>query len=407
MKPCHVMLAVTLAATVTPTAQASANDKPYLFEVMVKGKWGIVNHSGKVIIPPVHDSVTISDGGFITTEIESKQAYWDASGKPIFTGYRSVAPADKNGLHRFRSSNFLYGLLDRSGQIKLPAIYASIKPFDDQKNYVARCRGREGVIGLDGRQVIPHTFYGLQSLSDGGLAIASDKRGSVGAVDVSGQWTLRPGIVDEIWEFEQQLAAAKKSGKWGVVNGNGEWVIEPIYDDFDYWINFESHGATPAKLGEKWFLIDRTGKRTSNAQFDTLVATQDGLFRVTVDGKEGVVDKYGQYVVKAVFDRIGFFGKEGIANAWIGDRKLFIDRTGKEVLSGRFQSIGYFENGWAAAKTKGKWGAINTLGKWILKPIYQCVGTCFDDDRPFSPSTNNMLTPERTDECDFAKMGSK
>ena len=89
-------------------------------------------------------------------------------------------------------------------------------------------------------------------------------------------------------------------------------------------------------------------------------------YQVFKNGKWGLIDKTGQYIVKPRFDDIEDF-HEGLAVVKLKKKMGFIDKNGKIVIKPRFNEASYFREGLAAVKVNGKWGFVNKTGS-VLTP---------------------------------------
>lgn len=98
------------------------------------------------------------------------------------------------------------------------------------------------------------------------------------------------------------------------------------------------------------------------------------------NGKEGLKDKNGTIITKAIYDFI--FGawddnKELIAVSFKG-KIGFIDRTGKEIISPKYESTIYSlfsEDGLAMVSLNGKTGYINTKDEIVIPFKYDFAGS--------------------------------
>ncbi|EMS7459497.1 WG repeat-containing protein, partial [Campylobacter coli] len=66
----------------------------------------------------------------------------------------------------------------------------------------------------------------------------------------------------------------------------------------------------------------------------------EGLASVGLNGKIGLIDKSGKFVIKPKFDSIRSF-REGLAKVELNGKWGFIDKSGKIVIEPKFDDIGY------------------------------------------------------------------
>lgn len=115
-------------------------------------------------------------------------------------------------------------------------------------------------------------------------------------------------------------------------------------------------------------------------------ATGEGsLYRITVDGKYGYIDRTGKIIVAPKYDVSHDFS-EGLAvvGMKITDGKAasiqygYIDTSGKEVIPLQFPFACSFSDGLAAVRIDGKWGFINKTGQLTIKPVFQHAESFYD-----------------------------
>ncbi|ECL9187919.1 WG repeat-containing protein, partial [Campylobacter coli] len=66
----------------------------------------------------------------------------------------------------------------------------------------------------------------------------------------------------------------------------------------------------------------------------------EGLASVGLNGKIGLIDKSGKFVIKPKFDSIWSF-REGLAKVGLNGKYGLIDKSGKIVIEPKFDDIRY------------------------------------------------------------------
>ncbi len=131
----------------------------------------------------------------------------------------------------------------------------------------------------------------------------------------------------------------------------------------------------------KYGYIDKTGAWVIHPTFDGALAFSEGLARIEVRktgsddwdtaNRRGFIDRKG-VLVTPLFDWVGDFS-EGLAQARVGMREGFIDKSGAWVVHHGFYGLSAFSEGLAAARTGEKWGYINKTGAWVIRPQFDFV----------------------------------
>lgn len=233
---------------------------------------------------------------------------------------------------------------------------------------------------------------------------------------------------DDVRNFHDGLASVGKDGKYGFIDKMGNEVIPCIYE-------YPQEEETPSGFLEfhegmaivykddKYFFINKEGKECFSS-FDIGGMFSEGLaFVDNYNNKSGYIDKEGNMVItledgfygKKFHDgmaaivsngKFGFIDKKGNivipVKYEVGDENYtadfteglspicndvpygeagkysFIDKSGKEVISGSFTYASNFYEGLAAVFKDDKWGYVDKKGKEVIPFMYN-VATRFSE----------------------------
>jgi hypothetical protein len=169
------------------------------------------------------------------------------------------------------------------------------------------------------------------------------------------------------------------SGKYGFMDRSGKTVITPQFDGV---IGF-SEGLGSVRFGTKWGYINTKGTVTITPQFDFAMPFRHGRARVQLANRYGYIDKEGKYIGSPTFLWASEFSGE-FAAVQTADRALaLVNRSGKTVLLGKVDTLGYaFNSGLLPAASGGKWGFMDTTGKWVIDPQFEGVAGFADGRAP-------------------------
>ncbi len=262
----------------------------------------------------------------------------------------------------------------------------------------------------------------------------------IGFVDTTGKRVIEP-VYYAAGDFSEGLANVTlhgngdKPGKLEFIDKTGKVVIEPIYD---YATAFQDGVAiastnpttnTSADALKVSSLIDKSGRvifqtakmphkysitvSDRNSPFDEREPTADGKLAKTpkyketirrvedvfmvhqYDGKEGIIDKTGAWLLKAEYDSIIPLATDvdmGYSTVHTQDRASYKDsfftvekdglfglcnHYGKTILPAKFERILSFQNGHAAIKVGDKYGFCDSSGNIVIKPEFDFV-TAYD-----------------------------
>lgn len=172
-----------------------------LGQVEIKGKWGLIDIKGKLVVPA----------------------------KFLSIGYFS-----SNGLAWAKDESGLVGFIDTKGNWVIQPKFLKARDFDSESDLaMVFIDDKWGYVDSSGEM---HFFEQTEKtyVFSEGLAIGV-KNGKHGFIDNNGDWVIEPKF-DEVHKFTFGYAAMKVDGKWGLINKKGEVVIEPkfsnIYSDW-------------------------------------------------------------------------------------------------------------------------------------------------------------------------------
>jgi hypothetical protein len=314
----------------------------------MKGAYGFINKTGKIMIPPQF----------------------------IFADHYS------DGLARVNVGSSGWGYIDKKGSIVIePTFFAAT---------------------VDN---LPQKFSeGLAAVKVDGKWGYIDKKGKMVIVP---QFIPKDEFEKDVGHFKEGLAREfqETSSNYGYIDRTGRVII-----DFQFkYANDFSEGLAAVKVGEKWGYIDRTGKVVIDSQFQCATDFSEGLASVRFDGKWGFIDKTVKYVIKPIFEYYGRFSEgravirsgdkygvidkkgkivvkpiysfifpfsEGLALVLRNGLVGYIDKKGNEVIKPQFLHGNSFSEGLAKVERErdGKWGFIDKTGKYVIKPIFEDAG---------------------------------
>ena len=341
-----------------------------LFRFEEDGKAGFINAQGRVVIPPrfVPDWFAGEDFFEGLSPVQAGRWSWgviNERGEWVVTARYSEVDRFSEGLASVvdNSAN-LRAYIDKTGKIaiRLPgAVFAGrfSEGLAKITLHSATSVGKTGYMDKTGRMVIQHQFgYGgdfhsglARVILDGKCYMLVDDSiastpPSVQAVTSCGgippgiTRRCREGFIDKtgklLFEFQatrdfsEGLAAVSVRGKWGYIRPDGNLAIGPNFDEA---LPF-TEGLAAVRNGTVWGYIDPRGRFVIPPRFSEARSFSDGLARV----KDGYIDKTGRQVLSG---RSGSDFVQGLAHVKIGtDHYGYMDKTGKTVFE--YRELGPF-----------------------------------------------------------------
>jgi hypothetical protein len=220
-------------------------------------KWGYLNTSGKVAIPPKYDDANEFSNGYAAVKSGNQYFILNTKGEESAVQGSDILDIKlfTEGLAPFKSINKLYGFMGTDGKIAIQAQFESVGYFNIGLAWAKTNSGVIGYINPKGEWVISAQFSTAKNF-DAESGLARIKIGEKWAyVNKTGE-IMYVNDAESIGDFSEGLADGKKNSNVGFFNNKGQWVIEPQFDDVREFKN----GYAAVKKADKWGLIDKTGK---------------------------------------------------------------------------------------------------------------------------------------------------
>jgi hypothetical protein len=357
-----------------------------LVERVFNGKVSYVNTKGKIVIPEKYDDGTIFIDGlaYVNIGAKAKSLYsgleggkWgviDKTGKEIIPVIYDHIDEIKNGLTIVamgKYPNEKKGLIARDGKIILPIEYYDIKIMKDRVVANKVFTGPYSLFDYTGKQIGDFTWYLYDifpEITDGLLRVQelkNNRYGKVGAIDANGGLKI-PFMYDGMTPFEEGLSTVSINKKYGAIDKTGKIVIPLQYEGMASF----SEGWAPVSQNGKSGFINKAGKlmgfsksitpQTANEQkveeavtyqikeklFDFFMVAKDvlpaGIEGEKTGGKIGILTKEEKMIIPLKYDWISidtankvFYVYDGW-KVFYGNNKLRFDSS----MSGK---IGIFD----------------------------------------------------------------
>jgi hypothetical protein len=336
------------------------------------GKWGVINHQGKVVIPPVFDevrSITLegSDGPeiyFIANRGKSLNMDYgrtpepgnygliDQSGNEIIPfEYQEMYPGGKNQLIVNKdgkidinnmSVDYIFGgkwgVVDLTNQIKIPLIYDEVSSLNE--NYVVRkdaklkegeyknflTGGKFGVVDDNHKLLVPFSYDYIETLGSYSLIIVAN----------GCKWS------DDGLEYIY-------GGKWGAVNQNGKLVFALNFDEI---YTLDSN-----------FVLVKTG-----TEYDTEYPDE-----IKKDGKVGLADLNAKLILPIKYDEIQV-GTHFIYATLAKKTQIFL-KNGTAFSNTIYDELYELSDGYIAYRIGEKNGILNPDGSVLFPAMFWSTKT--------------------------------
>ena len=377
-------------------------EKIKYYIVQLNNKIGIIDEKGNQIIPinfePELYIDPIFSEGLILLKSNGEKYYYNENGDEIIKLSASAAYSFSNGLAMIKKDN-LFGYIDKNGDQVIDCKYAEAYTFNENFDYTpVKYNGLWGVIDKKSNAIIDFIYRNIEYKPDFDVFLVQ-KNNLTGILSISnGKLNtreyynevkiLKPDLFlvkkDKIWgivdlidnviipinydeiQYYTNFFIAKKDKLWGVIVPTGNVIIPFNYHDIKY---FDNLNLFFLKKSKKWnihyfdninesifscdkyicleifyiivqknefYLINNHG--STRLEIDDVNKSNDQYYIVLRNGRMGVMNNVGEYIIPADYEDIDFLNKH-----------LFIIKSDK------------------------KFGVVDYSNKIILKPIYDKV----------------------------------
>ncbi len=263
------------------------------FRKVSNGKFGVIDSTGKVIVPPTYDYIYRTDGGFSKVGV----------GNSLSEEGQFIVP-----------SGGKRGFIDRNGNVVVPPIYDNVYWNSDARDFFTiRLGDKYGLIDQTGKVILEPRLSDIGSFNEG-----------IAAAAIGGTRNKQGYLVGE---------------KWGAIDANGKTIVNFIYDlvgkcsDGAMLVNIGGTTEGNEVRGGNWGFVDRNGNAISELKFKSARNFSEGLAWVFNGEKWGAIDKKGQLYIDAEYDQVIHDFENGVATVRYGNNTCLVSRSGKVLAA--------------------------------------------------------------------------
>lgn len=376
-----------------------------LFPILAHDRWGFIDSTGRIVIPPRFESTVTVEGERRMGETQSRST---RPRTPDLFMAPGVGPESTWALGVKVGGR--WGLTDQRGTLIGGQRFDEIDAFSEGLAPV-RAGDRWGFVDASGRLALAPQ-YGDVARFRGGLCVVTVDA-LRGVIDPDGQYVIKPrfetiGGDDSV--FSSGRALVRTEGRSGFVNRAGLIAVPAMYDDAS---SFSEGLAAVAREGA-WGYIDTTGRMVIAPRFDGGAPFERGLARVSLAGRSGLIDRTGAFVAPPQYDEIADFAGRSAALARRGDEVGYLDRSGR--WSGSFcDTLLTIDDSLAVGRIGNVTGIVRRASGTMLRPYpWEEVGAFVEGRCPvrhrgtrygFIDPTGALVIPLRFDEVDRFRHG--
>jgi hypothetical protein len=334
---------------------------------------GVMNRSGKWVLPPTYTETTEHDrfGGFLgKTKNDNKYHYFDVTGKDYgqFQGTGTYDGYDKEGYACIAvwDSSLRVGFADGSFSEPIPDCKGADAFSEGLAIISTKSTGKLGFIDSSGKVVIPCVYDNVTPFRDGVSRVVNKVDGRLlgGYIDKKGKLIV-PVQYDRIGKFQDGYGIIQTDQGFNYVDKTGKLRPSPanagqIFTEFSSGLAMGiSQGANNMRT-YTYFDNTFTTKFTLNA-YEAIGCQGNIVIASLMPRVYSIFDKKGVKVkdLPSGLQGLDFFG-EGMFGVKIMGKWGFMNEKGEMVIQVKYDSVGAFRDGYARVQNAGKWTVINT-----------------------------------------------
>lgn len=364
---------------------------------------GYIDTNGKVIVEPKYSWVELVKGAELI-RTEGPACLYNFNGDLLINDVFSVQQTCHDGMLLISSNGNSggYFFVDSTGKKKLKKFY-DVREFSGGYAVALirdEVKGNQPCyIDSDGNQYIVGKYENLKNFRNG-YAIVSSQDNKKGIIDKMFKEIIPPAY-DEISGldfhnrdilFFNDFFEVKKDDKIALINTKGEIIVP-----FGTYFRFEMRGSNNVieastynryehrdqmgkinSTGYTRVLIDLSGKRLTEFEYEFINNFYQGFAAVNRDGKNGFVNEKGEEVIPSIYkfdDIVGEgvnkeFVELGVIRVKKDGKWGLLDRKGDLIVPYIYDKIDAFNENVAVVKQNNRYGAINTYGEMIVPTQY-------------------------------------
>ena len=210
--------------------------------------------------------------------------------------------------------------------------------------------------------------------------------------------------------------------KWGVIDSKGDIVITPEYDEYiivpdstkpificTYDVNYDDNTYKTKVLNEKneeIFSEYSLVEAFENYDENNNLWYESEIFKISKDGKYGVIDSKGKEIVSCDYESIEAL--KGVSNSLLTkkDGKYgIIDNTGTVIIENKYKSIEAlstrYEDGYIVKDENGKFGVINYTKSVAVENKYDDIKKLTEKGKYYIVKEENKWKVVDVDEKEY------
>ncbi len=302
---------------------------------------GLINRRGEEIVPVEYNECGYPSDGMIRVRLDEQYGYFDTNGTLLINFQYRTCSGFSEGvaavLIDINDDSMAFAFINKDNDIVIPPQFQYAYPF--KENFaVVKVNDKCGLVDHQGRMVMPPIYSEMTLMADGRFF----------AVDSN---THKAALFDN--KFNQLTGF-----------------------DYEKVLDYNEHFFTVQRDGNLTYL-DRNGKERFGI-FEQMSGFFNGYSWVKRNGKYGIIDTNGRYVIPIEYDNSGYRSmeymySEGLFMVEKEKKYGFVDTLGQVVIPIQYQSAQHCTEGLIPVQYRGLWGFVDKTHTLKLPFVYDAA----------------------------------
>lgn len=332
-------------------------------------RYGYINYDGKLLLEPEYNQLSRvigiedNENAYILCAKNGQYGIIKNTEELIKNEYQSIEYDESSKVFTLEKSK-KYGIADLNGNIIVPTEYNQI----DITGIYLYAQNSQGitVYNSDGTQANIDTNVAILNTSNEKYKIRIDNKEGTkyGVINEDGEQLIEEKYNYIEYLFDNLFIASNEQSKLGVIDDKDNIKVELSNDALQKieGTNVIQASATANNITKLYSKEMTEVCQLTNAN----VEVKDNFIVISNDTETRYFDKDGKELKSTeVYPNNTLFAKKE------NDKWGFMDKNGNIVVEAKYDKVTEFnEYGFAGVRLDGKWGVVNSKGEEILTPTY-------------------------------------
>ncbi|TND02577.1 MAG: KWG repeat-containing protein [Bacteroidetes bacterium] len=339
----------------------------------------------------------VQEKGDCAFGLKNDEGFWVVS--PKYHSIEAVNAYMYKKLWIVSREGLLFGLLDSTGREIFEPKFFGIKYFSGTGNeffIYHDASQRSGVIDVAGNVILPAEYNEISRYNYKHRLFFAERNDSITVVAADGKVIIpiREGeisafkygkaIIDTTIYLPQENTKKKKKVPrkyfylYGCADTSGKRIIPVIYSG----ILCISKHILPVKRDSLWGLVNWKNEVIFPFEAERMdVFGKDSLIRVTLHGRQGLLNQWGGWLIPPEYDSIAYMTPREIIPLFKNGKWIFADSAGRIMDRPPLDAVQYFSQKErylsrirAIALLENKYGVLDDSINWVFQPSADYMG---------------------------------